>query len=132
MVARTLIRPPASRLGPATDAERAQVMAQSPVRGVYDTAVDRESAHEILTARAEAQAAGDKAAEDRAQVRDVEEPSPGRTRARAPARPKAAPRARSSNRQTPMEALTKSVLRTAGTTLTRELLRGVLGGLRRR
>jgi len=28
--------------------------------------------------------------------------------------------------------MTKSVLRTAGSTLTREILRGVLGGLRRR
>uniref|UniRef100_UPI00289B5370 helicase HerA-like domain-containing protein n=2 Tax=Brevundimonas TaxID=41275 RepID=UPI00289B5370 len=48
---------------------------------------------------------------------------------RAPAAPR--PRA-SSNRQTPMEALTKSVLRTAGSTITRELLRGVLGSLKRR
>jgi hypothetical protein len=31
-----------------------------------------------------------------------------------------------------MEALTKSVLRTAGSTLTRELVRGLLGGLKRR
>jgi hypothetical protein len=31
-----------------------------------------------------------------------------------------------------MEALTKSVLRTAGATITREILRGVLGGMRRR
>ena len=43
----------------------------------------------------------------------------------APARERAAPRARTSSRQTPMEALTKSVLRTAGSTITRELLRGV-------
>ena len=45
-------------------------------------------------------------------------------RARAPAR--------RSNRETPLEAATKSVLRTAGSTLTREILRGVLGGMRRR
>jgi hypothetical protein len=31
-----------------------------------------------------------------------------------------------------MEALTKSVLRTAGSTLTRELMRGLMGGLKRR
>ncbi|MGQ2991352.1 helicase HerA-like domain-containing protein, partial [Brevundimonas sp.] len=43
-----------------------------------------------------------------------------------------APAARRSTRQTPVEALTKSVLRTAGTTITRELLRGILGGLKRR
>ena len=52
--------------------------------------------------------------------------------AAAPARERAAPRPRASSRQTPMEALTKSVLRTAGTTITRELLRGVLGSLKRR
>jgi uncharacterized protein len=127
VVARTLIRPPASRLGPATDAERAQIMAQSPVRGVYEQTVDRESAHEILTARAEAQAA-----EEKAVAREAEDRTPSRTSSRSTARPKAAPRRRTSNRQTPMEALTKSVLRTAGTTITRELLRGVLGGLRRR
>jgi DNA helicase HerA-like ATPase len=50
----------------------------------------------------------------------------------APARERAAPRPRASSRQTPMEALTKSVLRTAGSTITRELLRGVLGSLKRR
>ena len=122
VVARTLIRPPDSRLGPATDVERAAVMAASPVKGVYDTVVDRESAEEILAARyAQTEAAAAPAAK----------PAP---QGRAPAAPKAppAPRApRKSNRQTPMEALTKSVLRTAGSTLTRELLRGILGGLRR-
>ncbi len=124
IVARTAIRPPDSRLGPATPAERAAVMAASPVRGVYDTTIDRESADEVLAAR-------------RAQAQQVEAEAeaaptpraPARTPAREPAAPKPRPR---SNRQTPMEALTKSVLRTAGSTLTRELLRGVLGGLRRR
>ena len=51
VVAQTKIRPPDSRLGPATDAERAAVMAASPVRGTYDTAVNRESAEEVLKAR---------------------------------------------------------------------------------
>ncbi|MFN3535845.1 MAG: helicase HerA-like domain-containing protein [Brevundimonas sp.] len=121
VVARTLIRPPASRLGPATEAERAQVMAQSPVRGVYDQAVDRESAHEILTERAEAQTA---------QTAKETPPPPANTGAGT--KPRAAPRPRASNRQTHTEALTKSMLRTAGTTLARELMRGVLGGIRRR
>lgn len=51
MVQRTLIRPPNGRIGPLTDAERAGVMGKSPFAGKYDTAVDRESAHEILTKR---------------------------------------------------------------------------------
>ena len=37
MVSRTLIRPPESRLGPITAAERAETMAASPVAGQYDT-----------------------------------------------------------------------------------------------
>lgn len=48
MVERTLIRPPSARLGPVTEQERMQIFAKSPVRGRYDTAVDRESAFEIL------------------------------------------------------------------------------------
>ncbi|KPF84879.1 ATP-binding protein [Brevundimonas sp. AAP58] len=125
IVQRTLIRPPDSRLGPATDAERAAVMAASPVRGVYDTVIDRESAEEILAARhARAQAETEEA---EAAAKAPASRETARTRSSAESR---APRR--SNRQTPMEALTKSVLRTAGSTITREILRGVLGGLRRR
>ena len=143
VVARTLIRPPDSRLGPATDAERAAVMAASPVRGLYDMAVDRESAEEILMARrgeadqaaAEAKLAEARAKADAAAAKEAEKAAAARAkeqarldreaaRARAPAR--------RSTRETPIEAATKSVLRTAGSTLTREILRGVLGGLRRR
>ena len=129
VVAQTRIRPPDSRLGPATEAERAAVMAASPVRGTYDTTVNRESAEEVLNAR-RAQA---ERIEAQAQA-DAVEAKAAEKAARAPAaRAPAAPRARtSSSRQSPMEALTKSVLRTAGSTITRELLRGVLGSLKRR
>ena len=41
MVERTLIRPPESRIGPATDEERATVMSRSPVRGRYEQAMNR-------------------------------------------------------------------------------------------
>src|SRR5262249_16364513 len=58
VVERTLIRPPSSRLGPSTDAERAAVQAQSPVAMKYDTPIDRESAYESLMGR-ESQAARD-------------------------------------------------------------------------
>ncbi|ROU04085.1 helicase HerA-like domain-containing protein [Histidinibacterium lentulum] len=54
---RTLIRPPASQLGPVTAEERSAVMAASPVAGRYDVAVDRESAAEMLAARAAGAAA---------------------------------------------------------------------------
>jgi DNA helicase HerA-like ATPase len=123
VVARTMIRPPSSRLGPATDAERAAILASSPVAGVYDTVIDRESAEEVLAARYAAASQASAPAPT---------PAPAPAKGRAPAAPKAPAAPRKSNRQTPMEALTKSVLRTAGSTLTRELLRGVLGGLKRR
>ncbi|WP_426024507.1 helicase HerA-like domain-containing protein [Brevundimonas sp. PWP3-1b1] len=146
IVARTKIRPPASRLGPATDAERAAIMAASPVRGLYDQVLNRESAAEILAnrhsaadqaeaeaqAQAKAQADAAKAADIQAKADEKAEKERAREQARAAPRPAPAPRARASNRQTPMEALTKSVLRTAGSTLTRELMRGILGGLKRR
>ncbi len=49
---KTLIRPPASRLGPATAEERTAIQDRSPVGGIYDTLKNRESAYDILTARA--------------------------------------------------------------------------------
>ena len=129
VVAQTRIRPPDSRLGPATEAERAAVMAASPVRGLYDTMVNRESAEEVLAARqAQAERIDAEAAGAAAQAKAAEKAARAAPAPRAPA----APRARTSSRQTPMEALTKSVLRTAGSTITRELLRGVLGSLKRR
>ena len=130
VVAQTKIRPPDSRLGPATEAERAAIMAASPVRGTYDTAVNRESAEEVLKARrAQADRIEAETASAAAEAKAAEKAARS---APAPARERAAPRARASSRQTPMEALTKSVLRTAGSTITRELLRGVLGSLKRR
>ncbi|MEH7826886.1 helicase HerA-like domain-containing protein [Gemmobacter denitrificans] len=53
---RTLIRPPSSQLGPIDPALRAQLIAASPLRGKYDTPMDRDSAYERLRARAEASA----------------------------------------------------------------------------
>jgi len=147
IVGRTAIRPPDSRLGPATDAERAQVMAASPVRGLYETVVDRESAEEILAARrgeadhaaAEAKLAEARAKADAIAAKDAEKAAAAREKEQArqqaqyereAARSRAP--ARRSTRETPIEAATKSVLRTAGSTITRELLRGLLGGLKRR
>jgi len=51
MVERVMIRPPSARIGPITPEERKAIMAASPVMGKYDTAVDSESADEILQKR---------------------------------------------------------------------------------
>ena len=52
-VQKTLVAPPRCRMGSITEAERAQVRAGSPVGMRYDTAINRESAAEILAARAQ-------------------------------------------------------------------------------
>src|SRR3989441_5787652 len=54
IVERVYVLPPASRIGPATPDDRKTVMAASPVAGVYEKTVDRESAYEKLKARAAA------------------------------------------------------------------------------
>ena len=53
IVQRTLIKPPRSRLGPVNAKERAIIQATSPLAGKYDEAIDRESAEEMLLAKAE-------------------------------------------------------------------------------
>jgi len=51
MVERCTVRPPSARLGPITPEERKALIAQSPVRGKYDHAIDSESAYEVLQRR---------------------------------------------------------------------------------
>ena len=52
IVERTLIRPPVSQLGPLSPEQRTAVIAASPISGKYDKLIDRESAFEMLSARA--------------------------------------------------------------------------------
>ncbi|MCY1202453.1 hypothetical protein D9M72_139400 [compost metagenome] len=52
MVQRVAIAPPQSRIGPLNDSERAALVRSSPQAGRYDKPIDRESAYEMLTARA--------------------------------------------------------------------------------
>jgi uncharacterized protein len=51
MVDRTIIRPPSARIGPVTPDERKAVIDKSPLKGKYDTAIDPNSAYEILQKR---------------------------------------------------------------------------------
>jgi hypothetical protein len=51
MVERVMIRPPSARIGPITPEERKAIMDASPVKGKYDTAIDAESAYELLQKR---------------------------------------------------------------------------------
>ena len=123
MVERAFILPPASQIGPINDAERKQVSANSVVAGVYEKTVDRESAHEIITARLGAAA---KEAEVQAQA------------------PKGGPAKAddtsiggmlgglfggSGKRESPVQALVKSAARSIGSQVGREIIRGVLGSI---
>src|SRR6188472_1821883 len=51
IVERVMVRPPSARIGPITPAEKAAIQAKSPVKGKYDTAIDAESAYEMLQKR---------------------------------------------------------------------------------
>lgn len=112
MVERTLIRPPSSRMGPATAAERRAMVSMSPFVGKYEQKLDRKSAFEELAARSEEVV--------------KEEPKPTRSR-RYEEAPR--PRRRRSNRQSVLEAASKSFARSISSRLGRELVRGVLGSI---
>jgi hypothetical protein len=56
-VERVLVSTPTARIGAITNAERSAVRQRLPVGGKYDTAINRESAAEILAQRANEKAA---------------------------------------------------------------------------
>jgi DNA helicase HerA-like ATPase len=51
IVERVMIRPPTGRIGSITPEERKAIIGNSPVKGKYDTAVDADSAYEMLAKR---------------------------------------------------------------------------------
>ncbi len=127
---RTLVRPPSSRLGPCDEADRAAALADSPLAGKYDRAVDRDSAWEMLRRRAEAAARGaerDEAGEGGLQL-DLNEFNQGRrydgTRAAAPKK-----KTSSSRSDSITETFAKSFARQLGTKGGQAIVRGVLGTL---
>ena len=70
VIERTLIRPPSSQLGPLTSDERLGVVKSSPLFGKYEIPIDRRSAYEILSERAEAAAAEAAMEEDKSDLAD--------------------------------------------------------------
>ena len=115
VVQRTLIRPPASRMGPITKAERSAILSDSPMAERYDETIDRLSAYEKLKDREERRAAD----EEKALSKDKRSKSKKSTSTRKRKR---------SNRQSVGEAAFKSFART----FAREAARGLLGALKRR
>ncbi|HSI15660.1 MAG TPA: helicase HerA-like domain-containing protein [Chthoniobacter sp.] len=145
IVERALIVPPHSQIGPITPGERDACIKQSVIYGTYETAVDRESAAEILQARAAA----------RTGAAPVTSSAPGPTSSSAPAQPRPlpgdAPAAqpatggglmgtlgnilfgttgpRGGRHEGLIETMAKSATRSATTQITRQVMRGVLGGI---
>jgi DNA helicase HerA-like ATPase len=121
MVERAFVLPPASQIGPITPEERKAAMAGSLVAGVYEKAVDRESAYEMLAARAAAAA-----------------PAPQPDRQPAPASGGGLGGlvegmfGGGRGRETAVQSMMKSAVRTIGSSVGRELVRGVLGSLLKR
>jgi len=106
IVEKCLISPPESRMGPITQKERKAILSASAFSGKYDEDIDRESAHEILLKRAEER------------VKNAEEDE-----ANAPKKRKGR------SRQGVIETLAKSAARTIGSTLGRQIIRGILGSI---
>jgi DNA double-strand break repair helicase HerA and related ATPase len=114
---RAFVVPPGSQLGPLTDAERKAAIAASPLAGHYEKAVDRESAHEKLKARAE-QMTQEAAAQQPKESGLASDILFGKTGPRG-----------GRQSQGLLEAMAKSAARTVGSQVGRELIRGVLGSL---
>ena len=118
VVERAFVLPPASRIGPIDADERKAVMARSPVKGVYDKTVDRESAYEKLAGRAAESAGGTApAAGASGGIMDSLKGSLGGLMTG------------SGRKDSLVEAMAKSAVRTMGSTVGREIIRGVLGSL---
>ena len=123
IVERAFILPPASQIGPVSDDERKQLIAASIVAGVYETAVDRESAYEKLKGRVAAAPAGKDGADAAA---DAAGSAGGSSWGSVLG---GLLGGGSGRKDSVVQAVVKSAARTIGSQVGRELIRGVLGSL---
>jgi uncharacterized protein len=116
IVERAFIVPPQAQIGPITADERKNIMKSSLVSGVYEKAIDRESAFEILSDRMAQQEAEEKAAIEQKQLEKQQKTMQ-----------------KSGGAGDILGEFTKyagrSVSRTLGNEIGRQLVRGLLGGL---
>jgi hypothetical protein len=112
-VQRVLVRPPHSRMGKATAAERQAIMGADNNMKRYGQAYDPRSAHEVLQERTAAR------------LKEQQEAELEKRAAQAQAKPKSSGR----SRETATEAFVKSLARAAGSSVGRKLFRGILGSL---
>ncbi|HYI42854.1 MAG TPA: helicase HerA-like domain-containing protein [Sphingomicrobium sp.] len=133
-VQRVLIKPPNSRVGAVTTAERSMLVSSDAVGDKYDQLIDRESAEEILAARATQAAEAAAAAE---QAKDAEAAAKAQAKlddaARREAERAEAKAAREAARPSMADKMLQSATRAAASSIGRQIgtriLRGVLGGM---
>jgi hypothetical protein len=133
---RVFVLPPGSQIGPITPAQRQALLAGSLVAGTYEKVVDRESAFEKIRGRVEA---GAGAAPPGAAGAGPAPSLPGTTSAPAEAGGGlfdglkdaifGSTGPRGGHRPGLAEAAASSAVRSMGTAVGRELIRGVLGSL---
>jgi len=119
IVQRAFVLPPASRIGPITPDERKAVIDRSPVKGVYEKTVDRESAYEKLASRAGASAS----------TPTIGAPSAGGGIAGSIADSLGGLMKGSGRKDSLVEAMAKSAVRSVGSSIGRAIVRGVMGSL---
>ena len=123
---RVFVIPPASQIGPITDSQRQSLVSSSLVAGVYEKAVDRESAYETLQARAQA-TKGQGASAGSGGAANAAESGGAMDMAKEILFGSTGPRG--GKRDGLVQTMAKSAVRTMGTTAGRQILRGVLGSL---
>ena len=123
---RVFVIPPGSQIGPITGAERQGLMTKSLVAGIYEKAVDRESAYETLQARAQA-TKGQSATAGSGGAANTAEAGGMADMAREILFGSTGPRG--GKRDGLVQTMAKSAARTMGTNAGRQILRGVLGSL---
>ncbi|CAN7275205.1 helicase HerA-like domain-containing protein [Variovorax paradoxus] len=123
---RVFVVPPGSQIGPITAAQRQAVIANSLVAGVYEKTVDRESAYEKLKGRAET-APDAPAAKTAGAGKGAAEASEGSSMLNDLLFGSTGPRG--GKRDGLVQTMAKSAVRTMGTSVGKEILRGVLGGI---
>lgn len=129
MVEHTFIRPPYSRIGPLTAAERGGVMGASTLKDKYAETVDRESAHELLTGKMQAKAEKER---QEAEAAKVAEEAERKRKAELKAASLKKTTKRKSNRQGVFESFFKSLARQLGSGLGRKLIKAIINILLRK
>jgi DNA helicase HerA-like ATPase len=126
-VEQVLVTSPCCRIGAITEVERSMIRQRSPVGSKYDTTVNRESAAEMLAKRASEKAADASSVATTAGGKAADQTAP----AESPGWGGAVHDALfgTKRRQGMVETMGKQVVRTMGSQLGRQILRGVLGGI---